>query len=112
MISKKRFQNFVYNFVKEHISEVKETYDNLGFNNEKDMLNKIKNNEVDACWAFQELMQWGLREDYTKQYQVGNLKDMWESPVYKVYDYYFIIWDCALKEVKVTTKTIQEFTII
>lgn len=112
MISKKRFQNFVYNFVKEHISEVKDTYDYLGFKNEKDMLNEIKNNDEVACWAFQELMQWGLKEDYTKQFQVGNLNDIWETPVYKVFDHYFIVWDSALKEVKVTTKTIQEFTII
>ena len=55
MISKKQFQNFVYNFVKEHISEVKDTYDNLGFKNEKDMLNEIKNYDEVACWAFQEL---------------------------------------------------------
>lgn len=105
----KRFKNFVYNFVKEHISELKETYDKLGFKNEKDMLKHIKNNEEDACWAFQELMQWGLAKDYTKQYQVGNINDLWGTQVYKLFDKHFMIWDCKLQEVEVTTKTIQVF---
>lgn len=109
MNTKKRFQNFVYSFVKEHISEVKDTYDYLGFKNEKDMLKHIKNNEEDACWAFSELMQWGLKEDYTKKYQVGNINDLWGSPVYKLYDEYFMICDCKIKSVKKTTKTIEVF---
>jgi hypothetical protein len=81
----------------------------LGFKNEKDMLNKIINDEEVACWAFQELMQWGLKENYTEQYQVGNINDLWGTQVYKLFDKYFMIEDSKLQEVEVITKTIQVF---
>lgn len=63
----------MYEFVKEHINEVKEkkdifgrpqTFESLGFNDANDMLKQIKNDNEIAYWALTELLYWALPRDY------------------------------------------------
>lgn len=76
----------MYNFVKEHLNEIKEPVTKLGFKNEKEMLNKIKSNTIEASWALTELLRWGMSQDYNKQYLVDE-----KEGVYKIGEYYFIV---------------------
>jgi hypothetical protein len=63
----------MHQFVKLHIDEVenkvsysdkRQTYDELGFKNRKDMLSQIKNDWEVAFWAMTELCAWGMKENY------------------------------------------------
>lgn len=63
----------MHQFVKLHIEEVenkvsysgkRQTYDELGFKNRKDMLSQIKNDWKVAFWAMTELCAWGMNENY------------------------------------------------
>jgi hypothetical protein len=63
----------MHQFVKLHIDEVenkvsysgkRQTYDELGFKNRKDMLSQIKNDWEVAFWAMTELCCWGMKENY------------------------------------------------
>jgi hypothetical protein len=56
--------NTIHRFVKEHLSEIKDSYDSLGFKDEKDMLKQIKNNWETAFWAMTELCAWGMKGNY------------------------------------------------
>lgn len=87
---KKEFRNFVHNFVKERINEVKDPYSNLGFKDVDDMLSSIKKNDSDAMWAFMELMTWGLGKDYCKDFQCGVLDEVFKTPVFNIKDFYFV----------------------
>jgi hypothetical protein len=64
----KEICNVMYSFVKEHINEVKDSYEDLGFKDEKDMLSKIKRNITDSIWALTELCYWGLGQNYYKSF--------------------------------------------
>ena len=58
----------MHDFVKEHITEITYTYDNLGdFKNEKDMLSQIKRKPDIAAWALTELCSWGFSDDYASK---------------------------------------------
>ena len=59
--------HYMYQFVKEHINEVKDSYSTLGFLNEYDMLKQIKTDTSVAIWALTELCWWGLERDYTNE---------------------------------------------
>ena len=52
----------IYDFVKEHINDVSETYEALGFKDEEDMLQQIKSSWDIAYWAMTELLGWGMRK--------------------------------------------------
>ena len=63
----------MHQFVKLHIDEVenkvsysgkRQTYDELGFKNRKDMLSQIENDWEVAFWAMTELCAWGMKENY------------------------------------------------
>ncbi len=69
----------MHRFVKEHLSEIKYTYENLGFKDEKDMLNAIKVDWQTAWWALTELCAWGMKENYLSLFLV------YESDNYNVY---------------------------
>lgn len=58
----------MYQFVKEHINEVKDSYNTLGFLNEHDMLKQIKTDISVAIWALTELCWWGLKENYRDKF--------------------------------------------
>lgn len=60
----------MHDFVKEHIAEIIETYDNLGFKNEKDMLSQIRRKPDIAAWALTELCTWGfgINNDYASKF--------------------------------------------
>lgn len=118
--TKDKLKSFIYNFVKNHYDELKETPEMYGFNNKSDMLGCIKQNEGDAAWAFFELMDWGMKTDYKKDYLVGYMEDY--TPVYKIDNVYFA-YDAPLHhdapcvfndygkfiEIKRTTKTVEVF---
>ena len=105
---KTKFRIFIHNFIKEHTWELKDSYEYLGFKNEKDMLNQIKTDDQVAMWAFTEIMYWGLKtKDYMNTFKVGEIND--ETPVFKIDDLYFICdfntW--TIKECEYTTKMVE-----
>lgn len=110
-----QFRNFIYDFIKDHINEIKYKASDLGFTRKLKMINCIKKNNNDALWAFTELMYWGMSHNYSEEFIVGHLDDEFNTPVYKWDNYYFII-ECekdkySLKEVEYITKTIKVFQI-
>ena len=62
------FFAMIHDFVSDRLDEVKDDYNKLGFIDASDMLNQIKNNFSIALWALNELLWWGLKENYTKKY--------------------------------------------
>lgn len=92
----------MYNFVKKHLNEIKLPITNLGFKDEKEMLNKIKSNTIEASWALTELLRWGMSQDYSKQYLVDE-----EEGVYKIGEYYFVVEHFEPIEVEKITKLIE-----
>lgn len=68
-----------HRFVKEHLSEIKDTYKNLGFKDEKDMLKQIKTDWHTAWWTLTELCAWGMKENYLTLFLV------YKSDNYNVY---------------------------
>ena len=67
------FQWNVYNFVLDHLEEIKDSPDRLGFKNYTDMLHQIRTNLDIASWAFRELMAWGLKENYKKGFIIEEM---------------------------------------
>lgn len=65
----------MYKFIKEHVNEVKDAYNTLGFLNECDMLRQIKTDISVAIWALTELCCWGLKENYHKKFIVDETAD-------------------------------------
>lgn len=92
----------MYIFVKEHLSEIKEPITKLGFKDEEEMLDKIKTNAIDTCWALTELLRWGMTQDYGKQYLVDE-----EEGVYKIGEYYFVVEFFEPIEVEKRTKLVE-----
>ena len=84
--------DYMYNFVKEHIDELKDTYEVFGFKDKEDMLNKIKNDINVAYWALTELCWWGMANNYAQThferdelwYDDNNLK-----VIYKIADKHY-----------------------
>lgn len=114
----------MYEFVKEHINEVEEkrdlfwhsqTFQSLGFKNDKDMLKQIKNDLDVAYWALTELLWWALPHNYTREFFTEEETD--EFTVYKLNDKgckrYFIctseepIEPIEIKEVRRVTKLVE-----
>ena len=98
--------NVMWRFVKSHTEEIKDSYENLGFNNKTDMLNAIKTDWQTAWWALSELCAWGMKENYL------NLFLVYETDGYNVYGIggryikkpYF---EDGIVEVKQVVKTIK-----
>lgn len=103
--------NTLHDFVKEHINEVKDSYENLGFKDAEDILYQIKNDIQVAVWALQELLDWGMSKNYTDLFVINPLEDTY--PVYKIGDCFFKVkndWDSVCYKVvpvKKVTKTIK-----
>jgi hypothetical protein len=57
-------------FVRAHIDEIKDTYENLGFKSQSDMLKSIKTDWQTAYWALTELCVWGMKENYLKKFLI------------------------------------------
>lgn len=70
---------YMNSFVRAHIDEIKDTYENLGFNSRSDMFKSIKNDWQTAYWALTELCVWGMKENYLSLFLV------YESDDYNVY---------------------------
>ena len=93
--------NTMYRFVKEHLSEIKDSYENLGFKNEKDMLKQIKTDWDTAFWAMTELCAWRMKGKYLNKFLVSEGED------YNIYDIggrffkkpYFEDWIDEVKQV-------------
>lgn len=99
--------NVMYDFVKEHINEVKDCWKRLGFNDSEDLLNQIKTDFDTAYWALTELCFWGLAKDYYTEYFV--VADTDDYVVYKLGDRYMmnLYSENNWKEVEKTTKLIE-----
>lgn len=116
----------MYEFVKEHINEIKEknkgkdffgrdiTFTDLGFKDERQMLSQIKNNEDDAYWALTELLVWGMSKDYCRELFVKEETDTFT--VFKLKDgdnerylicKYELHKPIEIKEVRKVTKLVE-----
>lgn len=88
----------MHKFVSEHIDEVTDSYDSLGFKNSADMLKQIKSDVKVAVWALMELLDWGLAKNYRMDflYQAYDTDD--DADVYCIEDSgnkkRFFIIDC------------------
>ena len=106
--------NVMYKFIKVHTSEIKDTYEDLGFKSKTDMLNSIKVDWETAWWALTELLMWGLNEDYCRALFVEEETDTFT--VFKLLDgikkrYLICKYDLhepiEIKELKKITKMIE-----
>lgn len=115
----------MYEFVKEHINEVEEkrdlfghsqTFQSLGFKNDKDMLKQIKNDLSVAYWALTELLYWALSRNYTREFFTEEEAGDDTPTVYKLNDKgcerYFICTSemnepIEIKEVRKVTKLVE-----
>lgn len=90
---KKEFCNCMFNFIKEHINEIKDmyTYKYLGFKGAEDMLKQIKTDFKIAEWALTELCCWGFKECYfythflvetNEDYNIYKINDKYISLIY------------------------------
>lgn len=61
---------YMNSFVRAHIDEIKDTYENLGLNSRSDMLKSIKTDWNTAYWALTELCVWGMKENYLKKFLI------------------------------------------
>jgi hypothetical protein len=71
--------NSIWRFVKAHVKEIKDTYENLGFKNKTDMLNAIKLDWQTALWALTGLCAWGMEKNYLDNFLV------YEADNYTIY---------------------------
>lgn len=69
----------MHRFVKEHLSENRDSYENLGFDNERDMLKQIKTDWETAFWAMTELCAWWMTKNYLDEFLVS------EADNYNIY---------------------------
>lgn len=101
------FCNVMYDFVKEHIDEVKDSWESLGAKNAEDLLNQIKTDFEVAYWALTELCFWGLAKDYYTEYFV--VADTDDYVIYKIGDKYIKnpYFEEGWKEVEKKTKLIE-----
>lgn len=123
-MAKKKIETFIkeeiYSFMKEHINNVRPcnyfstelSWEEYGFDSEKDFFYKIKKNIQDALWCLTELMTWGMDKDYSKEFIVGYIGDQNDYDlIYQIKDRYFYInyVDYAVEgviEVKKISKTV------
>ena len=85
------FKEFIYTFIKRNSDKIQYTYQELGFKNKNELLKSVKENLDDACWAFTELMRWGMDNNYRDLYQVGTFDDEYETQVFMIKDKLFTI---------------------
>lgn len=99
--------NVMYDFVKKHINEVKDSWKHLGFNDSEDLLNQIKTDSETAYWALTELCFWGLAKDYYTEYFV--VSDTDDYVIFKIGDKYIKnpYFEEGLVEVEKVTKLIE-----
>lgn len=113
----------MYEFVKEHITEVTEkkdifgspqTFESLGFKDAKDMLKQIKNDDEIAYWALTELLYWALPRDYMHELFIQEETDTFT--VFKLQDdgnerylicKYELHKPIEIKEVRKATKLVE-----
>ena len=85
--------DYMYNFVKEHIDELKDSYEVFGFKDKDDMLSGIKSDINDAYWALTELCWWGMTSNYTqthfKMYEDWFNNGESLNIIYKIGDKYY-----------------------
>jgi hypothetical protein len=67
----KEFRLHIHKLVKEHLSEIKQTAEALGFESFKNMLSCIKKDTHDALWALTELMSWAMTVNYKDRFIIG-----------------------------------------
>ena len=116
-IKKEIFKEFIYTFIKRNSDKIQYTYQELGFKNKNELLKSVKENLDDACWAFTELMRWGMDNNYRDLYQVGTFDDEYETQVFMIKDKLFTIESFnennklyySLKEVVKIEKTIWTY---
>lgn len=103
-INEKQFCKDVYDFVKEHIDEVNDSYDYLGFKDSEDMLNQIYTDYIVAKWAFFELMYWGMSINYLAKFSIEDNDDF---VIYEFKGHYYKYDYDTFKEVEKKTKLIE-----
>jgi hypothetical protein len=96
----------MHRFVKSHLDVINESYESLGFKDEKDMLKQIKTDWHTAFWALTELCAWGMKGNYLDFFLATEGED------YNIYGIYgrFIkksYSEDGIVEVKQVVKTIK-----
>ena len=97
----------MWRFVKNHTDEIKDSYEDLGFNSKTDMLNAIKLDWETAYWALTELCEWGMTTNYNKKLFFVEEGD--DYYCYKIGKRYFkkVYNSPSIVEVKPVVKTIK-----
>lgn len=97
--------NIVHDTIKKDKPNINTSWKNLGFKDFEDMLNQIKTNIQVAIWALTELEHFS---DWEHNFVIDYTNEEYETPVYKVCNYTFVLWGDNIIPVKSITKTIVQ----
>lgn len=97
--------NAVYEAVKKYKPQLTTSWKDVGFLHFEDMLHQIKTDIQVAIWALTELEHFS---DWEHNFVIDYTNEEYETPVYKVGDYTFVIWGDNIIPVKSITKTIVQ----
>jgi hypothetical protein len=64
----KELCEYMYNFVSEHLDEITDSYESLGFKDSEDMLEQIKSDVTVATWAICELVMYFMQPNYRNKF--------------------------------------------
>lgn len=62
----------MHNFVSDHLDEITDSYESLGFKDSEDMLEQIKSDVTVATWAISELVTHFMRPNYRDKFYVDD----------------------------------------
>lgn len=63
---------YMHSFVSEHLDEITDSYESLGFKDSEDMLEQIKSDVTVAAWAICELVIHFMRPNYRDKFYVDD----------------------------------------
>jgi hypothetical protein len=66
----KELCEYMHSFVSEHLDEITDSYESLGFKDSEDMLEQIKSDVTVATWAISELVMHFMRPNYRNKFYV------------------------------------------
>lgn len=64
----KELCKYMHSFVSEHLDEITDSYESLGFKDSEDMLEQIKSDVTVATWAISELVTHFMRPSYRNKF--------------------------------------------
>lgn len=97
--------NAVYEAVKKYKPQLTTSWKDIGFLHFEDMLHRIKTDIQVAIWVLTELEHFS---DWEHNFVIDYINEEYETPVYKVGDYTFVLWGDNIIPVKSIIKTIVQ----